>query len=299
MKKFALACALVLAPLTANAGPIGPFSDLLLFGDSLSDPGNAFATFGAAAADPVIYPNGQYTNGDAWTTKLGADLASGTNFAFGGAKAATDADGLPDFAAQRTSYFGSGVPLGPNPLTVVFFGGNDVRSAAPADVGAAITDAVTAIATGVAELAASGLTDFVVFGLPNLGKLPSVINTPLETDFADLSTGFNDALLAAIAPLKSLANVRYFDTFAWFNDVVEQAELDGKVIDQACLDLFPVCNAANADDFVNYDGLHPTDFVHQALADDFKQFVVPLPAGFVLLLSGLGLMAVTSRLRKA
>lgn len=298
MKKIMLAGALALAPLAGTAGSLGPFSDLLVFGDSLSDPGNAFAAFGAAAADPNIYPNGQFTNGDTWATTLGADLASGTNFAFGGAKASTDNDLSPDFAAQRASYFASGVSLGDTPLTAVFFGGNDVRNAAPADLPGIVAGAVTDIATGVAELAASGLNDFLVFGLPSLSNLPDIINTPAEGPARMLTEDFNTALQSALAPLSALANIQYFDTAAWFDDFIETAEADGRIIDEACLEMFPACNALNANSHVNYDGLHPTEFVHDALAQAVTAAVVPLPAGFLLLLTGAGALAMV-RSRKA
>jgi phospholipase/lecithinase/hemolysin len=70
----------IFMPVAASAGSVLPgISDLLWFGDSLSDPGNAFAASGGTTPDPTFYPDGQYTNGDTWAVQLGADLASGAN----------------------------------------------------------------------------------------------------------------------------------------------------------------------------------------------------------------------------
>lgn len=298
LKNLAVACTIALTPVSVSAGPLGPFSDLLVFGDSLSDPGNAFATLGAAAADPAIYPNGQFTNGDVWATKLGADLASGTNFAFGGAKAVTDGDLALDFAAQRSRFFSSGLSLGPNPLTAVFFGSNDVRAADPSSIGPVITQAVSDIALGIGALAATGLREFLVFNMPDLGKMPSLLGTDAGAAATQVSQAFNDALQVALAPLGATVNIQIFDTFNWFNREIQQAAADGKVIDQACLEIAPICNPTNANSHVNYDGLHPTEFVHEALAQRVAANVVPLPAGLLLLLTGAAALAFFAR-RKA
>jgi len=86
MKHLALAAAILAAPLPARAGSLGPCTDFFVFGDSLSDPGNTLSQL--LEPDPglaAIYPQGQFTDGATWATQLGAGLASGANFAFGGA----------------------------------------------------------------------------------------------------------------------------------------------------------------------------------------------------------------------
>lgn len=304
MKKTIAALALTVA-LPAQADTLGPFSSLLVFGDSLSDPGNAYATFGEAAAPSVFYPEGQYTSGDTWATMLGADLSSGTNFAFGGAKATTDGDLSPDFAAQRDSFYASAADLGDNPLTAVFFGGNDLRGATTAaEAGAAVEAAVTSIVTGIAELASTGLDDFLVFGLPNLGRLPEIVATPDPTDDAlgtRASIGFNEALQAGLASIAGLAEITYFDLFGFVEAQIAALDAEGGNIDEACLASFPLCGPDSAGGYFFYDDLHPTEEVHMALAGAVRGTLepIPLPAAAPLLLAGLGGIAFISRRRRS
>ncbi|MEM9971611.1 MAG: hypothetical protein AAF762_11000, partial [Pseudomonadota bacterium] len=64
MKNLVLALAVAGFAQTAAADSLGPFDDLVLFGDSLSDPGNARDRFGELAVPSAAYPNGQLTNED-------------------------------------------------------------------------------------------------------------------------------------------------------------------------------------------------------------------------------------------
>jgi len=43
---------------------VGPFTDLVVYSDSLSDPGNVFVARGVAEPLGVFYPDCQLTNGD-------------------------------------------------------------------------------------------------------------------------------------------------------------------------------------------------------------------------------------------
>ncbi|MEM7724525.1 MAG: SGNH/GDSL hydrolase family protein, partial [Pseudomonadota bacterium] len=123
--------ALPLVSGAAQASTLSPVAPFLVFGDSLSDPGN-------------ILPGGlQFTNGDAWASQLGADLASGMNFAVGGATAADSAIDS-DFDDQIAAFRGSGARFNSDTSTVVWFGGNDLLDLppgpTPADVFAAVND---------------------------------------------------------------------------------------------------------------------------------------------------------------
>ena len=169
------------------------------------------------------------------------------------------------------------------------------RVATPATAPTIIVQAVADIATGIAELAASGLDDFLVFNLPSLGSLPGIVGTPAEPVAEGLTRSFNDALAAALAPLSAIASIEVFDTFSWFERFIAQAEAGGLVIDEACLALGSTCDPSNATTHINWDGLHPTEFVHQALADRIEANIVPLPAGMVLLVTGFGALTVMRR----
>jgi phospholipase/lecithinase/hemolysin len=316
IRNILLAGVTALLPTLGSAAPIGPFSDLVVFGDSLSDPGNIFAITGGTVPDPTLYPNGQFTNGNTWASQLGANFASGTNFAFGGARAVANpepvggdmddnTDAIPDFAAQRDLFGLTAPSLGPNPLATVWFGGNDLRAglANPASIGAVISAAVTEIVTGVGDLFSRGLTDVLVFGLPNLGRIPEVTSldaflasigaAPAGTAIAGATAatqGFNDALRSGLSTLTPLGNVQFLDTFALFEDILADADaLQFTNTTDACiLTLVPATDCATDQGFIFHDTIHPTDRVHALIAEEVRAAVVPLPAGGLLLLTALG-----------
>ena len=132
-----------------------PFDRIVVFGDSLSDPGNVFALTGcslspdeyATGLDELLVPTCPYakggnhfSNGPTWVEDLGRSIGLGgnvrpafgssglnaTNYAVGGARAR--ADGAFHLATQIGAFFGD-FPRGVSgeALYVVQFGGNDVR----------------------------------------------------------------------------------------------------------------------------------------------------------------------------
>ena len=329
MKRIIAAVAVTLA-VPASADTLGPYTDLLVFGDSLSDSGNVSIVTDSSIPFFPVYPNGQYTNGDTWATQLGtaASLSpeGGTNFAYGNATAVQTVEpdaffDVPDFVDQRALYGASGVELGDNPLTAIWFGGNDLRTLissppapenAEAVVGALIFSVVTAITTGINELAATGLDDFLVFGLPDLGKIPAVVNDPVASFQAtELTTNFNLFLAGALTAYEDTGiDVSFFDTQSFFNALLGDADTLGITnVTDACVvaddiatpdvDETLFCGAEQGS-YAFFDGLHPTEKVHTALAGAVRDFVtpVPLPGGLTLALGGLVLLGSVARRRK-
>ena len=86
------------AGLFGASAQAGPYSDLIIFGDSLSDTGNVFIVTGGAlpsqSAGP--YAGGRFSNGPLWVetlanglglpTSASPFLVGGNNYAFAGAK---------------------------------------------------------------------------------------------------------------------------------------------------------------------------------------------------------------------
>src|SRR5262245_14581793 len=88
----ALSLTALLLPSSAQAR--NPLTEVVVFGDSLSDTGNLFLASGGTVATPPYF-NGRFSNGPVWVEvladKLGLDaptpsVLGGTNFAFGGAE---------------------------------------------------------------------------------------------------------------------------------------------------------------------------------------------------------------------
>ncbi|TCM78355.1 SGNH/GDSL hydrolase family protein [Rhodovulum steppense] len=310
MKHLALAAAILAAPLPACAGSLGPYTDFVVFGDSLSDPGNTLSQLpGPNPVLAAIYPQGQFTDGTTWAAQLGADLASGANFAFGGATAVTQGTisvnlpggpysvDLPDFAEQRALYEATAPVLGANPLAAVWFGGNDLRDAFRADdpataAAVAIGAAVTEIVTGVQALIGGGLGTVAVFGLPDLGRIPEAL--ALGNDASAAATAatmaFNATLQTALAGLGG-GDVRYVDIFGLFDLVQTDSAAYGFTnLTTPCLVALQAGAAPDCTGFLFHDSIHPTQAAHALIADRFLAAIapVPLPAGGVLLLGGLG-----------
>lgn len=277
---FAASLAALATPALSASADL-PWSDLIVFGDSLSDAGN----FGAGYVA---------TNGTTWAGQLGAlpAAAGGTNFAFLGATAVSNGDS-PDFTEQRALFAGSGLTLGANPLVVAWFGGNDLLNAVDAS---AIGNAVTQIAVGVTSLATDfGLTRFVLPGLPDLGLIPRNVGDPIASATATFAANaFNAALLGFVGTANTAGlDVTYLDTNAIFGEILADPVSFGFTdVTGSCLG-----GTVDCDGFVFWDDIHPTAATHAILAERLvlaaTPSAVPLPATGLLLLgafAGLGLL---------
>ncbi|MEO9827453.1 MAG: SGNH/GDSL hydrolase family protein [Paracoccaceae bacterium] len=242
--KHILAALTIAVAAPAYADTFGPYSDLLVFGDSLSDAGNVDRLTGGAVPNPRVYPNGQFTNADTWAKQLGSDIGNPltgeiqTNFAYGSARAVENGDQIPDFGAQIDIFQAVSPSLGDNPLAAVWFGGNDLRDLGvdiftanavaealgtpaaelAATVNALVTTKVSEIAAsiagGVLELATqSGLDDFLVFLAPDLSTAPALVGTENAPLFFEIVQGTNAAIQFAVGQVAAALpiNVDFFD----------------------------------------------------------------------------------------
>lgn len=217
------------------------FSQLYVFGDSLSDggdslrapgtevtddPGNLLAATTAlgAPAPPPPYVNGRFSDGPVWSDRLIAEFEaagrSGRNFAFGGARAVRTASApfdIPDFADQRELFESDpGIAPGPRPLAVVYFGGNDLFAAItgsggdPAVAEAGARAAADEIGAQIRLFDTLTVNDFAIVNVGDIGATPLYAFDPLGTNplaplkgVASLATmAFNDQLSKVAAELR-------------------------------------------------------------------------------------------------
>lgn len=326
---FRATIAAILAAVSISATPVaaatltGSYSGFLVFGDSLSDNGNIFAQSGGTFPPPP-YDAGRFSNGPVWNDPLiAAFQASGhaaANLAYGGARAQTNGDTVPDFEAQIALYYSTGLDqiFDANALVSVFFGGNDLRDtvfaaagaffsgASPSDVTEVLidgaTDAAQAVGAGIEALADLKLENFAVWNAPNLGLVPEV--TALGPQAAGLATqaslAFNAALaaeLGRIGAARTTLTLTTVDLFATITAAVTDPAAVGLVdVTTPCLSAtFAVCSAPDTTLF--WDTIHPTAAGHALLATAFEDAVpvVPLPAPALLLVAGLGALAALRR----
>ncbi len=303
----ALAFALV-APHAQAA--VSDYTSFLVFGDSLSDNGNLYAAQGGDANPDAIptsppYYKGRFSNGPVWAEHVAdAFTAAGhfsANFAFGKADALTNADPVPDLGTQ-IGLFAANVPqvvLGNRPLASVWFGANDLFDALDAnvaDIGASGRAAADGVAAGIMALAQSGITDFLVPNLADLGKTPFyTLFEPQNSAAATAGTNaFNLELALNIAKLRSSGlNITALDTSSLFDEIRLDPAAFG-LTDTTTPCVVPgvsVCDPAMFDKLAFFDWVHPNRIVHQVIADRVIEALnaapVPLPASALLL--GLGL----------
>lgn len=311
----ALATTATLAAPAAGATIGDLYSSFWVFGDSLSDNGN-LATSVIPGFPPPPYFEGRFSDGPVWNEGFLAEFAPNAagNFAFGAARAVPNADGIPDFADQ-VALFQAVRPvldLGARPLASVLFGANDVFGAiaaaaldpenAQAILGATITASVTAIATGIGALAATGITDVAVFDLPDLGLIPRLAAAgPQAQGLGTLATlSFNTALDQAVGGLRAsgltVTQVSLFDLFTAAVADPATFGFDPATVMSPCFGVDPFsllsgppgtgpCGDPQARLF--WDVLHPTASGHALIAQTFEAAVVPLPATAFLLIGGL------------
>ena len=289
---------------------------MVVFGDSLSDPGNVFVVTGEVSVRPYAtgnipgapYPIGQgktFSNGPTWAQVVAKELklkgGTGpalrttrfTNYAFGGARAASTAGGYFDMSAQVTAYLAdSGGFADSDTLYAVFLGGNDVRDALvafltvmqsgglPADAQAAaeavIADAVLTYASNILALASVGAKDFLIPNVPNVGVAPSITAFGPEVSFltTQLSFGFNMALSSTLEFINEFVvplNITHVDMFTLITAAVASPVDFGfdNVVD-ACLTplVYKGAICKKPDGYLFWDGIHPTKAGHQMMADE-------------------------------
>lgn len=306
------------AGVASAAAPTGVY----IFGDSLSDAGNIALVIGANPGQVITgngyipdqpYASGQFSNGDVWakafTRTLGfaaagtPSLIGGGDFAFGGARVATDGAGLaPSLTAQAHMFLDPPGRVVPGTaLYVVEGGGNDARdalvaAAGAADPGAVIADAAAKYADSIGnivdQLQDAGARQFIVWDVPNLGLAPAV--TALGAGASFLGSQVSLAMNSALSTRLSFEDgVRIFDVYGLFSSVAASPSTYGLVNASDACGAIVGCDPATS---LFWDGIHPTSAGHALLAQGMLSVAaVPEPATWALVLGGIGLLRLRLR----
>jgi outer membrane lipase/esterase len=290
-----LGAAVAFTTANAAAGQPAKYDAIYVFGDSLSDPGNAYALAGTRAQPP--YGGFHFSNGRTWIEHLSAQLGAPNggkaafakpgrygNYAIGGSRAGNSGSPLLTFAGQLDAFLkdaGGTAPAGS--LYVVWFGANDVRDALIAAIGdptlatsqAIITAAVAAEVQGITALYRAGARKFLVVNAPNVAATPIVTSQgPLSVAGALLLTqGFNAGLSAALDGLELALpdiDIGRVDIFAILSSIVAAPESEGfsNVLDsciRAGVTVRVYC--AERNQYLFWDAVHPTAAAHRKLAE--------------------------------
>ncbi|MHC4179468.1 MAG: SGNH/GDSL hydrolase family protein [Planctomycetota bacterium] len=289
----------VLLHLGATAALAEPFSQLVVFGDSLSDTGNVYQmTFEAIPQCPPNF-DGRFSNGPVWVEQLSSGLGlpavdpsreGGTNNAYGGAETGGGFTSLivPNLGSQISAYLG-GHTLTADELIVVWGGANDFLNAPSTDPSLPVSN----LSDHITTLAGAGGENFLVPNLPPLGKTPRHRGGGSELLLDDASRQFNGLLADRLDDLETSLQIEIFrlDVFELMQNVMDDPASFGFTnVTQPALD--PQTGPRpDADQYLFWDGIHPTAAAHRMLGDRAAA-LVPEPSGLLLAaLAALGLWA--------
>ena len=295
-----LVALIVLAP--ARLALADPPERFVVFGDSLSDPGNAFVVLKRLGVSPFVtvppflslipdapYARGalHFSNGPTWIEQLslldhalpsaGPALVLPTvfsNYAVGGALAG--GSGPFDLSGQVNLFLGDFRGRGPDDaLYVLWAGGNDLRAAleVPGDAATIVQKAVNSIYSNLITLHGVGARRFLVPNAPDVGLAPAIrLQGPGAQEAATfLSMQFNGGLALALAGLDSMPGVEIvrLDVFSIVQHVVAKpADFGLTDVQKPCIRLRTFVHAfcPRPDQFLFWDGIHPTVAGHRILA---------------------------------
>lgn len=316
----------------AGAAQASPqHSAVYAFGDSLSDAGNLFLLSSSPANGipnlPLApYSQGRFTNGNTWVQDLSlalgngaltASLAGGNDYAYGGALTGATLAGAArfiDLPSQLTQFEATHAAAPSTALYTLSIGANDIfallaavgagtLSVAQAETGAAQAAQNTADAAGA--LHSLGARQLVLYDVPDLAATPAF--RPYGALATALTQDFNAAVAIDLAPVEAaglrvdllgeyarqaalLANPAAFG----FTNVTDPCWTGGF---QGPTPGATLCSAtaAGQDQYLFWDGVHPTEAAHLLVAGDALN-AVPEPASLTLLAAGvLGLWGVRRR----
>ena len=255
----------------AAAFDLSKVHNLVVFGDSLSDNGNSYATDGLPKPP---YFEGRWTNGYNWvdyfTRIAGLPPATaylengGTNFAVGGSTSEL-------LGAQILAYLATvGGNPDPKDLFAIWIGTNDFVAGIQPD---ATTGAISAEIT---VMSLAGAQQFLVINVPDISLTPDIIATGTANVQADKQfvATVNSRLQTVIPYLASLYGVKIdlIDVNPLFNELVNDPRaFHFKNSTGEAYNPSTGKEVKHPNVYVFWDGFHPTTRVHKIAAETFEK----------------------------
>ena len=307
-KQFGRLLAAVVLLGASVAAHANTYSNLFIFGDSLSDTGNIFTlTGGATPAAP--YFNGRFSDGPVWAEYLAAGLGlpngarasqlGGTNFAWGGAR--TSGGSIPSVLSQVGSFASALPALDPNALYVLVAGGNDMRDArtafptmdatGAAGRAAAAATAASNLRTAITQLAARGAHNVLISSLPDLGNTPEAAALGLVAPSSDATLQYNLQMNGLLGWGQSQGLSMSFLDMAGVASAIRNDALNNGGATYGILNVQTPCGAFQGSIGISCsvsafsDALHPSARAH-ALIGAAALAAVPEPATWLLMAAG-------------
>lgn len=205
-----LVASVSLAPAPSEA------TDIVAFGDSLSDIGNAsILTSGGWPLDGYYY-KGRFSNGPNWIDRVGdvlgtvvnPSLKGGADYAYGSARVSQTLF-VPSLREQVTTYLKkTGGTADPKALYIVYGGFNDISGAFDTvNANAAVIKAANELTGLVGELALAGATAILVPTVVSVGRAPDSIRSGKSSSAAALTKLYNTVVDEGLTSSKALSGV--------------------------------------------------------------------------------------------
>lgn len=307
VKGVALALMIVIAALAARPAAADPSTEIVVFGDSLSDVGQFYETTlgytGFAYPPAPFYYDGRFSDGPLWWEHMASALgvpaeshAVGGAFTndenendgvFTGNPVVEEYDGLADQIAAYIAAHPEGI--NPNALYIVWAGANDVirdfgifavtGNPASFDVAGTTSNLLGAIDA----LGQAGGRYFLVPNMPNLGVLPRVL------EFGPAVSGLLSAISHQYVQAFAFAldqylitvpyNVVVVDSFALLTVINQNPASFGlNEVEQPCLvrsnptnpATWTYCGLPAPDGWFFWDDIHPTAQGHAIIGNEFR-----------------------------
>jgi len=325
-----LARVFAFAGLVASSYAQASYSNLFVFGDSVSDSGNNAIVLAPNVTPVPIsgntfipdfpYASRHYTNGQVWAQTFAASLgltanpslAGGTDYAFGGARTGPLTPNplpggllnpFPASLETQAAFFlaehGNAAPG--DALYVVAGGGNNARDGLEAIalcggnfacIGAAIQTTAIAFVTDIATIV--GELEFAGARHIVVWDAPDVGKGPAIIAAGGATIG---TLLAStmnnslFGAIGNDPDVKLFDLFALQDSWVANPAAFGLTnVTDACAQ-FVTCDPSS---YLFWDGVHPTSAAHQLISNAMIA-LVPEPTALALLAIGLAGLATSRR----
>lgn len=277
-----------------------------LFAQDLVRPNNTPPGY---QVDGLLVPNAPYprgghnlTNGAPWVQVLARSLGfaanaapayrsespAATNYAVDRARARDVGENI-DLAEQVERFlldFGASAPS--EALYVIAIGSNDISDALfgavqGQDPSVILNQALQAIAENITGLYLSGATKFLVWNAPNFGLTPAVRRADTQLGAQGqviqlaqtLSQAFNANLELVLVQLENnLPGIQIvrFDLYGTVSTIIADPALFGltNVRDACITPNVPPFTCKRPDEYLFWDGAHPTRAVHAIVAQQIK-----------------------------
>lgn len=282
-----------LVPAAASAGT--DYHRLVVFGDSLSDPGNAYALTGMSLVPPYtnLIPEAPYargghhlTNGATWIEQLAQQMGlqdsvgpalrepgAFSNYAIDRSRACSQSPS-PSYIdlTGQVGMFLSDFEVAPaDALYVIFIGGNDIRDALTSQNPALIECALFSIQSNLMALINAGARSFLVANAPNLAQVPAValLGGEAQTAATQVSLIFNTQLESILSYIEDsyMGQVTFHRLNSF--DLITQASINHAYLNvvDPCIDISTGTVCSPASDHLFWDGIHPTVTGHALIAE--------------------------------